>query len=62
MFNGFKNNEKGSIIIFESTVYPGCTEEFCNKIIEKYSNLKLNKDFYIGYSPERINYDNHQKN
>ena len=44
--------KKGSIIIFESTVYPGCTEEFCNKIIEKYSNLKLNKDFYIGYIPK----------
>ncbi len=47
--------KKNSIVIFESTVYPGCTEEFCKSILEKYSNLKLNKDFYLGYSPERIN-------
>ena len=47
--------KKGSIIIYESTVYPGCTEEFCVPIIEKYSSLKFNKDFYCGYSPERIN-------
>ncbi len=43
------------IIIYESTVYPGTTEEFCVSIIEKYSNLTHNKDFYFGYSPERIN-------
>lgn len=47
--------KKGSIIIYESTVYPGCTEEFCVPIIEKHSSLKFNKDFYCGYSPERIN-------
>ena len=47
--------KQNSIVIFESTVYPGCTEEFCKSILEKYSNLKLNKDFYLGYSPERIN-------
>ncbi len=46
---------KNSIVIFESTVYPGCTEEICKKIIEKKSKLKVNKDFYLGYSPERIN-------
>jgi UDP-N-acetyl-D-galactosamine dehydrogenase len=45
----------GSIVIYESTVYPGCTEDICVKILEKESNLKYNKDFYCGYSPERIN-------
>ena len=43
------------IVIFESTVYPGCTEEECIPILEKYSKLKYNRDFYCGYSPERIN-------
>lgn len=47
--------KKNDIIFFESTVYPGLTENFCGKIIEKKSKLKLNKDFFIGYSPERIN-------
>ena len=47
-----KNND---IVIYESTVYPGCTEEDCVPILEKYSGLKFNKDFYCGYSPERIN-------
>ncbi len=46
---------KNSIIIYESTFYPGLTEEICVPIIEKYSNLKYNKDFYCGYCPERIN-------
>jgi len=45
---------KDALVIFESTVYPGCTEEFCVPILEKYSGLKLNEDFYCGYSPERI--------
>lgn len=45
----------GSIVIYESTVYPGCTEEVCVPILEKTSGLSLNKDFYCGYSPERIN-------
>lgn len=45
----------GSIIIYESTVYPGCTEEICVPILEKVSGLVFNKDFYCGYSPERIN-------
>ena len=43
------------IVIFESTVYPGCTEEDCVPILEKKSKLKYNKDFFCGYSPERIN-------
>src|SRR5690554_483437 len=47
--------KKGDIIIYESTVYPGCTEEECIPVIEQYSQLKLNKDFFAGYSPERIN-------
>jgi UDP-N-acetyl-D-galactosamine dehydrogenase len=47
--------KKGDIIIYESTVYPGCTEEDCVPILEKYSALKFNSDFYCGYSPERIN-------
>jgi UDP-N-acetyl-D-galactosamine dehydrogenase len=45
----------GSIVVYESTVYPGCTEEVCVPILEKYSSLKFNEDFYCGYSPERIN-------
>ena len=47
--------KKGDLIIYESTVYPGVTEEFCVPIIEKESGLIFNKDFYCGYSPERIN-------
>ena len=47
--------KKNSIIVFESTVFPGCTENVCVPLLEKYSNLKFNKDFYCGYSPERIN-------
>lgn len=46
---------KGAIVIYESTVYPGCTEDDCAPILEQVSGLKLNKDFYVGYSPERIN-------
>ncbi len=46
---------KNNIIIFESTVYPGLTEEYCIPLIEKLSKLKGNKDFFYGYSPERIN-------
>ena len=45
----------GGLVIYESTVYPGCTEEECVSVIEKVSNLKYNKDFFCGYSPERIN-------
>lgn len=47
--------KKGDIVIYESTVYPGCTEEDCVPILEKYSGLKFNVDFFCGYSPERIN-------
>ncbi len=46
--------KKGDIVIYESTVYPGCTEEDCVPILEAESGLKLNRDFYAGYSPERI--------
>ena len=49
-----RNLKKGQIVVYESTVYPGCTEEFCLPILEKESRLKLG-DFAIGYSPERIN-------
>jgi UDP-N-acetyl-D-galactosamine dehydrogenase len=47
--------KKGDIVIYESTVYPGCTEEDCVPVLEKRSGLCYNKDFYCGYSPERIN-------
>ncbi|WP_160714462.1 nucleotide sugar dehydrogenase [Chitinophaga solisilvae] len=47
--------KKGDIIIYESTVYPGCTEEDCVPVLEKISGLKFNEDFFCGYSPERIN-------
>jgi UDP-N-acetyl-D-galactosamine dehydrogenase len=47
--------KKGDIVIYESTVYPGCTEEVCVPILEKTSGLEFNKDFFCGYSPERIN-------
>ena len=47
--------KKGDIVIYESTVYPGATEEECVPVLEKYSGLKFNVDFYAGYSPERIN-------
>ncbi len=50
-----KNLNKGDIVIFESTVYPGTTEEICVPILEKNSRLKFNTDFFCGYSPERIN-------
>ena len=47
--------KKGDIVIYESTVYPGATREICIPILEDQSGLKLNQDFYVGYSPERIN-------
>ena len=47
--------KKGSIIVFESTVYPGATQEICGIEIEKVSKLKMEKDFFLGYSPERVN-------
>lgn len=46
---------EGDIVIYESTVFPGCTEEECVPVLEKFSNLKYNIDFFCGYSPERIN-------
>ena len=46
---------KGAVVIYESTVYPGCTEEVCVPILERESHLSFNRDFYVGYSPERIN-------
>jgi UDP-N-acetyl-D-galactosamine dehydrogenase len=47
--------KKGDIVIYESTVYPGCTEEVCVPVLEKASGLVFNRDFFCGYSPERIN-------
>ena len=47
--------KKGDLVIYESTVYPGCTEEDCVPVLEKQSSLVFNQDFYCGYSPERIN-------
>lgn len=47
--------KKNDVVVFESTVYPGVTEEFCGPLLEQYSNLKAGTDFFLGYSPERIN-------
>jgi UDP-N-acetyl-D-galactosamine dehydrogenase len=47
--------KKGDVVVYESTVYPGCTEEICVPILERASGLKFNRDFFVGYSPERIN-------
>jgi len=47
--------KKGDIVIYESTVYPGATEEICVPIIESLSKMNFNEDFFVGYSPERIN-------
>lgn len=47
--------KKGDLVIYESTVYPGCTEEDCVPVLERASGLRFNEDFYCGYSPERIN-------
>ena len=47
--------KRGDVVVYESTVYPGATEEVCLPIIEKVSGLKFNTDFFAGYSPERIN-------
>ncbi len=46
---------KGAVVVYESTVYPGCTEDDCAPILEQVSGLRLNEDFFVGYSPERIN-------
>ena len=53
---------KNDIVVFESTVYPGVTEDICVPLIEKHSNLKLNKGFFVGYSPERVNPGSQGKN
>ncbi len=50
-----QNLKKGAIVIYESTVYPGATEDVCIPVLEQYSGLKWKKDFHVGYSPERIN-------
>ncbi|MAE81173.1 MAG: hypothetical protein CMB80_00450, partial [Flammeovirgaceae bacterium] len=50
-----KNMKKGSIVVYESTVYPGTTEEICGSILEKESGMQCGKDFFLGYSPERVN-------
>jgi UDP-N-acetyl-D-galactosamine dehydrogenase len=50
-----KNLKRGAIVVYESTVYPGATEEVCIPVLEKHSGLKWKKDFFVGYSPERIN-------
>jgi UDP-N-acetyl-D-galactosamine dehydrogenase len=47
--------KKGDVVVYESTVYPGATEEYCVPVIEQVSGLKFNSDFFVGYSPERIN-------
>lgn len=54
--------EPGDLVIYESTTYPGCTEEVCVPILEKYSTLTYNQDFTVGYSPERINPGDKQRN
>jgi len=50
-----KHIKPGGIVVYESTVYPGCTEEVCVPVVESHSGLVFNKDFFVGYSPERIN-------
>jgi len=50
-----KNMKKGSIVVYESTVYPGCTEDDCIPVLESVSGMECGKDFTVGYSPERIN-------
>jgi UDP-N-acetyl-D-galactosamine dehydrogenase len=50
-----KHIKPGGIVVYESTVYPGCTEEVCVPVVEAHSGLVYNKDFFVGYSPERIN-------
>ena len=54
--------KKGDLVIYESTTYPGCTEEYCVPILEKTSQLAYNHDFTVGYSPERINPGDRQRN
>src|SRR5699024_11476667 len=49
------NISKGTIVVYESTVYPGATEDECVPVLERVSGMKCGKDFFVGYSPERIN-------
>jgi UDP-N-acetyl-D-galactosamine dehydrogenase len=55
-----RNLKPGAIVIYESTVYPGATEEICVPLLEKYSKLRWGRDFHVGYSPERINPGDHE--
>jgi len=55
-----KNLTRGAIVVYESTVYPGCTEEVCVPVLEAESELKAGRDFKVGYSPERINPGDHE--
>ncbi|MBI1730846.1 nucleotide sugar dehydrogenase [Candidatus Acetothermia bacterium] len=50
-----KHLKRGAIVVYESTVFPGCTEEVCQPVLERESGLKAGRDFFVGYSPERIN-------
>jgi len=50
-----RNLKRGAVVVFESTVYPGATEEICVPVIERHSGMRWRQDFYVGYSPERIN-------
>jgi UDP-N-acetyl-D-galactosamine dehydrogenase len=50
-----KHMKRGAIVVYESTVYPGATEEVCIPILEKFSGMRWQRDFHVGYSPERIN-------
>jgi UDP-N-acetyl-D-galactosamine dehydrogenase len=47
--------KKGAIVVYESTVYPGATEEVCIPLLERHSGMKWREDFHVGYSPERVN-------
>src|SRR5438067_5543619 len=55
-----KHMKRGAIVIFESTVYPGATEEVCIPVLEKFSRMKWLEDFHVGFSPERINRGDNQ--
>ena len=50
-----RNLKRGAVVVFESTVYPGATEEICVPVIERHSGMRWRQDFFVGYSPERIN-------
>src|SRR3954468_20099948 len=50
-----RHMKRGAVVVYESTVYPGATEEVCVPVLEKFSGMRLRRDFHVGYSPERIN-------